>query len=68
MTVSLLSGSRRIAPFGLAGGEAAALGMNRCWRIDGSVEELGGCAQLELAAGEALEVLTPGGGGYGPPA
>ena len=34
---------------------------------DGGVEELGGCAQLELAAGEALEVLTPGGGGYGPP-
>ena len=68
MTVSLLSGSRRVAPFGLAGGGAAAAGLNRCWRIDGSVEELGGCAQLELAAGEALEVLTPGGGGYGPPA
>ena len=68
MTVSLLSGSRRIAPFGLAGGGAAAAGLNRHWRIDGSVAELGGCAQLELAAGEALEVLTPGGGGYGPPA
>ena len=67
MTVSLLSGSRRIAPFGLAGGGAAAAGLNRRWRSDGSVEELGGCAQLELAAGEALEVLTPGGGGYGPP-
>ena len=68
MTVSLLSGSRRIAPFGLAGGGAAAAGLNRRWRSDGRVEELGGCAQLELAAGEALEVLTPGGGGYGPPA
>ena len=67
MTVSLLSGSRRIAPFGLAGGGAAAAGLNRRWRSDGSVEELGGCAQLELAAGEALEVFTPGGGGYGPP-
>ena len=67
MTVSLLSGSRRIAPFGLAGGGAAAAGLNRRWRSDGRVEELGGCAQLELAAGEALEVLTPGGGGYGPP-
>ena len=67
MTVSLLSGSRRIAPFGLAGGGAAAAGLNRRWRSDGRVEELGGCAQLELAAGEALEVFTPGGGGYGPP-
>ena len=67
MTVSLLSGSRRIAPFGLAGGGAAAAGLNRRWRSDGSVEELGACAQLELAAGEALEVFTPGGGGYGTP-
>ena len=67
MTVSLLSSSRRIVPFGLAGGGAAAAGLNRRWRSDGRVEELGGCAQLELAAGEALEVLTPGGGGYGPP-
>ena len=67
MTVSLLSGSRRIAPFGLAGGAPLLPGINRRWRSDGSVEELGGCAQLELAAGEALEVLTPGGGGYGPP-
>ena len=67
MTVSLLSGSRRIAPFGLAGGGAAAAGLNRRWCSDGSVEEIGGCAQLELAAGEALEVFTPGGGGYGPP-
>jgi len=65
--VSLLSGSRRIAPFGLAGGDSAAAGLNRRWRSDGSVEELGGCAQLDLAAGEALEVFTPGGGGYGPP-
>ena len=57
MTVSLLSGSRRIAPFGLAGGRRCC-GINRRWRSDGGVEERG-CAQLELAAGEALEVLTP---------
>ena len=67
MTVSLLSGSRRIAPFGLAGGGSAALGINRHWRSDGRVVELDGCAQLELAPGEQLEILTPGGGGYGPP-
>ena len=68
MTVSLLSGSRRVAPFGLAGGGDAAVGINRRWLTDGRVEGVGGCAQLELAAGEVLEVLTPGGGGYGPPA
>jgi 5-oxoprolinase (ATP-hydrolysing) len=67
MTVSLLSGSRRIAPFGLAGGGSAALGINRHWRSDGRVDELDGCAQLELAPGEQLELLTPGGGGYGSP-
>ncbi|MCP9839742.1 hydantoinase B/oxoprolinase family protein [Synechococcus sp. J7-Johnson] len=67
MTAAILSSSREVAPFGLAGGGAGALGRNRLIRADGSELELGGSVQLELAAGEALVIETPGGGGYGDP-
>ena len=65
LVVSLLSGSRRVAPFGLAGGAPGATGRNRLLRADGGVEELGGRAQRALAAGEGLVIETPGGGGFG---
>ncbi|CAK6687388.1 hydantoinase B/oxoprolinase family protein [Synechococcus sp. CBW1107] len=65
MTAAILSSSRQVAPFGLAGGGAGALGRNRLIRSDGSELELGGSVQLELAAGDALVIETPGGGGYG---
>lgn len=65
MTAAILSSSREVAPFGLAGGGAGALGRNRLIRADGSELELGGSVELELAAGEALVIETPGGGGYG---
>ncbi len=65
MTVSLLSGSRRVAPFGLAGGGAAALGRNRLQRADGAWEELGGRAERAVGPGDRLRIETPGGGGYG---
>ncbi|MBO1414076.1 hydantoinase B/oxoprolinase family protein [Streptomyces sp. FH025] len=67
MTVSLLSGHRRVPPYGLAGGSPGALGTNRVLRADGRTETLPGCGSAELAAGDALEIRTPGGGGYGPP-
>jgi 5-oxoprolinase (ATP-hydrolysing) len=34
-------------------------------RADGRIEELAGCAQTELQAGEAVEIVTPTGGGWG---
>ncbi|WP_254965134.1 MULTISPECIES: hydantoinase B/oxoprolinase family protein [unclassified Cyanobium] len=67
MTASILSGSRRVPPFGLAGGGAGAVGRNRLERADGSFEELGGCAQVSVQPGDLLEIATPGGGGYGAP-
>jgi len=67
MTVAILSGSRRVAPFGLAGGGPGLVGANRIERADGSSENLGGSAQLELGPGDVLEIATPGGGGYGIP-
>ena len=66
LTVSLLSSSRHVAPFGLAGGEPGACGQNWLLRRDGSEELLPGCCALELAPGEGLRIETPGGGGYGP--
>jgi 5-oxoprolinase (ATP-hydrolysing) len=67
MTAAILSGSRRVAPFGLAGGGAGAVGRNRLERADGAVEDLGGSAQVELEPGDVLVIETPGGGGYGAP-
>ncbi len=67
MTAAILSGSRRVPPFALAGGGAGAVGRNRLERADGAVEDLGGSAQVELEPGDVLVIETPGGGGYGAP-
>jgi 5-oxoprolinase (ATP-hydrolysing) len=67
-TVSLLSERRARAPWGLAGGGDATPGRNAVERADGRVEELPGKASAEVAAGDALVVETPGGGGWGAPA
>ncbi|MGK4579514.1 hydantoinase B/oxoprolinase family protein [Kitasatospora sp. HPMI-4] len=65
MTVSVVSGHRRIPPYGLAGGAPGALGANRVERADGTVLPLAGCDSAEVAADDVLVVETPGGGGYG---
>jgi 5-oxoprolinase (ATP-hydrolysing) len=67
MTVSTLSGHRRVAPYGMAGGSPGELGRNRVERADGSTVELAGCDSAELQPGDALVIETPGGGGYGDP-
>jgi len=63
--VSLLTERRAVAPWGLDGGEPGAPGRNAVERADGGIEELPGKATARLAAGDALVVETPGGGGYG---
>jgi len=67
MDCAVLSGHRRIRPFGLNGGAPGELGENIVRRGDGSEERLGGCAQTKLDAREAITIRTPTGGGYGPP-
>ncbi|MGH3796842.1 MAG: hydantoinase B/oxoprolinase family protein [Pseudonocardiaceae bacterium] len=67
MTVSTLSGHRRVPPYGLAGGSPGALGHNRVQRSDGVVVELAGCDSVDVAPGDLLVIETPGGGGYGAP-
>jgi 5-oxoprolinase (ATP-hydrolysing) len=65
MDLALLTGHRRVPNFGMEGGEVGELGHNYVRRADGSREELPGCAQTALEPGEAIEVVTPTGGGWG---
>lgn len=62
---AVLSGHRRVAPFGVKGGEPGQTGRNYVRRNDGTIEELIGSAHTVLEAGEAFTVVTPTGGGYG---
>ena len=66
MDCAILSSHRTIRPHGLAGGEAGELGQTIVRRLNGRLEDLGGCGQTVLEAGEAVTVVTPTGGGYGP--
>ncbi len=65
MDCAILSGHRRVRPFGLEGGEPGETGRNLVRRKDGRTEELKGCDQTVLDAGEAITIVTPTGGGYG---
>jgi 5-oxoprolinase (ATP-hydrolysing) len=65
MDCAILSAHRKVRPFGMAGGEPGEVGKTLVRRLSGKVEELGGCDQTVLEAGEAVTVITPTGGGYG---
>jgi len=68
MDLSILSGHRKVRPFGLAGGEPGQLGENWVRRADGRLERLEGCAHTQVGPGDAVIIVTPTGGGYGDPA
>jgi 5-oxoprolinase (ATP-hydrolysing) len=65
MDCTILSGHRRVRPFGLNGGEAGQVGENSVRRQDGHIEKLQGCHETVLEAGEAIIIRTPTAGGYG---
>jgi 5-oxoprolinase (ATP-hydrolysing) len=67
MTASILSNGRRHGAFGLAGGEAGAVGINRIERANGTMERLGHIGTSSMAAGDVFVIETPGGGGWGEP-
>jgi 5-oxoprolinase (ATP-hydrolysing) len=67
LTAAIVSSSRRVPPYGLAGGLPGTLGRNAAVRADGTVEELPGVVQTRMEQGDMLVMETPGGGGYGPP-
>jgi 5-oxoprolinase (ATP-hydrolysing) len=65
MTAAILSGHRRVPPYGMAGGQPGATGRNAVERADGRTEELGACAGTAMQPGDVFVIETPGGGGYG---
>lgn len=67
MDCAILSSHRTIRPHGLDGGGEGKLGLTTVRRLNGSLEELAGCAQTLIEAGEAVTVVTPTAGGYGKP-
>jgi 5-oxoprolinase (ATP-hydrolysing) len=67
MECTILSGHRRVPPFGLAGGEPGQVGENAVRRRDGRIEKLEGCDETVIDAGEAIIIQPPTAGGYGDP-
>ena len=65
MEAALLSTRRSHAPQGLNGGGPGLAGAQRLIAASGAVKELQGCFSLKLAPGDAIEIETPGGGGFG---
>jgi 5-oxoprolinase (ATP-hydrolysing) len=68
MTVTTLTGHRRVPPYGMAGGQPGELGRHWVERADGSVTLLAACDSVQVGPGDLFVIETPGGGGYGPPA
>ncbi len=62
---AILSNHRRIAPFGMNGGESAETGINTVIRNDGKTDKLSATATMHLAIGDVIIIETPGGGGFG---
>ncbi|WP_149259924.1 hydantoinase B/oxoprolinase family protein [Actinomadura sp. K4S16] len=65
MTVTTLSGHRRVPPYGMAGGGPGTAGRQWVERADGSVTPMEGCDSLPVGIGDVFVIETPGGGGYG---
>jgi 5-oxoprolinase (ATP-hydrolysing) len=65
MQAAILSGFREVANPGTLGGSSGELGRNSVRRNDGRIEKLPGCAETRVEAGEAVEIVTPTGGGWG---
>jgi N-methylhydantoinase B len=65
--ITLLSERRRIAPYGLNGGEPGHPGKNSLIQ-KGRITDLPGKFHRRLKAGDIIRIETPGGGGYGPAA
>ena len=66
-TLSLMGERRRVPPWGLAGGDPGACGEDWLIRTGGDRLRLPGKCTIEVAPGDRLRVLTPGGGGWGAP-
>jgi 5-oxoprolinase (ATP-hydrolysing) len=67
MTASVLSGHRRVPPYGMAGGQAGEVGKNWVERVGGPIEPMDGCDETLCQSGDVFAIQTPTAGGYGTP-
>ena len=65
MQCSILSGHRKLPPYGLKGGEPGRVGKNWLTGSDGSIEDLGGCGHRDVHSGDTISIVSPTGGGFG---
>ena len=65
MTTGVLSGHRRIPPYGMAGGGAGEVGHNWVERSDGTRTELSGSDETVCQPGDVFVIQTPTAGAYG---
>ena len=66
MQCAILSSHRRVAPFGLHGGEPGQVGQNFVRRANGRIDALAGCDVTSVGPGDSVTIITPTGGGFGP--
>ena len=65
VTVTTLTNHRIIPPFGVDGGAPGTVGRNWAELPDGEIREMQGNDEIDLPAGSAFGLQTPGGGGWG---
>lgn len=65
LELTLLTQHRKVAPYGMNGGNPGKLGKQYITLKEGGKKDLGGTDQCEIMAGEELTIETPGGGGFG---
>ncbi len=65
--ISILAQHRKIHPYGLAGGLPGQTGKQHILTSGGEVITLSGKGQYICQPGDAVEIFTPGGGGFGYP-
>jgi 5-oxoprolinase (ATP-hydrolysing) len=65
MTAGILSGHRRVPPYGMKGGADGEVGRNWVERVDGMITELSGSDETLCQPGDVFVVQTPTGGGFG---
>ncbi len=66
MMVTLLTQHRKEAPYGMEGGRSGATGEQYLIRNNGRKQKLKGIEALDVKEGDAVEIRTPGGGGWEP--
>jgi 5-oxoprolinase (ATP-hydrolysing) len=67
LKLSILSQHRVYAPYGINGGNEGAKGEQYLQKIGNENIKLEGNCAIDVAPGDILTMMTPGGGGFGTP-